>query len=328
MNITEFAKEAGVSKSAVSRYFNNGYLSEDKRLQIEAAIQRTGYAPSVQAQNVRTKVTKLIGVIIPKLSSESCARVVEGISSVLNEKGYQLLLADTSNDPKKEIEFLELFRSNRVDGIIFLSTVLTPLHETVLKKTRIPVVIVGQEYKGYNCICHDDYGAAYALTELMLKKGSRNPAFIGVTTEDKAAGLSRKQGFVQAVLDNGLSVDEQMMVTAKFQVQSGYEKAAVLFKNNTKPDCIFCATDNIAAGALLYCKEKKITVPDDVMITSVGDSIICKVVPTPLTSAHLYYKTSGSEAAEMILLALKKENQIPRILKLDYEIKERMSTKM
>ena len=80
MNITEFAKAAGVSKSAVSRYFNDGYVSEEKRRLIEAAIEATGYAPSVQAQNVRTRVTKLVGVIIPKLSSESCAREVEVIN--------------------------------------------------------------------------------------------------------------------------------------------------------------------------------------------------------------------------------------------------------
>ena len=144
MNINEFAKAAGVSKSAVSRYFNDGYVSEEKRRLIEAAIEATGYAPSVQAQNVRTRVTKLVGVIIPKLSSESCAREVEGISQVLSEQGYQLLLVNSANDPKKEVEYLELFRSNRVDGVIFLASVFTPLHDAVLKKMRVPVVIVGQ----------------------------------------------------------------------------------------------------------------------------------------------------------------------------------------
>lgn len=178
MNITEFAKAAGVSKSAVSRYFNDGYVSEEKRRLIEAAIEATGYAPSVQAQNVRTRVTKLVGVIIPKLSSESCAREVEGISQVLSEQGYQLLLVNSANDPKKEVEYLELFRSNRVDGVIFLASVFTPLHDAVLKKMRVPVVIVGQEYKGANCVCHDDYKAAYTAEKLMLDKGCKKPAFI------------------------------------------------------------------------------------------------------------------------------------------------------
>ena len=195
MNITEFAKAAGVSKSAVSRYFNDGYVSEEKRRLIEAAIEATGYAPSVQAQNVRTRVTKLVGVIIPKLSSESCAREVEGISQVLSEQGYQLLLVNSANDPKKEVEYLELFRSNRVDGVIFLASVFTPLHDAVLKKMRVPVVIVGQEYKGANCVCHDDYKAAYTAESLCLTKAAKSPLLSVLPSRTRRQVRQEKTGF-------------------------------------------------------------------------------------------------------------------------------------
>lgn len=134
MNISEFAKEAGVSVSAVSRYFNDGYLSEDKRARIEEALERTGYVPSYSARTVRSKVTKLVGVIIPKLSSESTARVTEGIGEVLGEEGFELLLVNTSNDNKREISSLELFRQNRVDGVILLAGVITDLHRSLLAK--------------------------------------------------------------------------------------------------------------------------------------------------------------------------------------------------
>ena len=77
MNITTFAQYAGVSKAAVSRYFNGGYLSAEKRAQIAAAVEATGYRPSMQAQMLRTRRTRQIGVIMPRLSSESCARMVE-----------------------------------------------------------------------------------------------------------------------------------------------------------------------------------------------------------------------------------------------------------
>ncbi|OUN74109.1 hypothetical protein B5G12_05675 [Faecalibacterium sp. An58] len=96
MNITEFAAYAGVSKAAVSRYFNGGYLSEEKRARIEAAAAATGYRPSLQAQMLRTRRTRQVLVILPKLSSESCARMVEGISAILEESGYQLLLVNTA----------------------------------------------------------------------------------------------------------------------------------------------------------------------------------------------------------------------------------------
>ncbi len=326
MNISEFAEYAGVSKSAVSRYFNNGYLSDDKREKIEKAIEETGYSPSISAQAIKTRVTKLVGVIIPKLSSESCARITEGISQVLYEHGYQILLVNTANDYNKEIEYLDLFRQNRVDGVIFLATVFTDVHRSLLKKMHIPVVITGQEYKGFSCVCHDDFGAAYALTELMLHKGAVRPAYIGVTDDDKAAGEARHKGFLKALADNDISLDKHNSVIAEFNIDSGYSCAKKIFSGREHPDCIFCATDNIAAGAILYCRENGIKIPEDVMICGVGDSKIGAITAVSLTSARLHYKTAGIEAAQMLLNSIGRASNVPKIMKLDYEIVEREST--
>lgn len=326
MNISEFAEYAGVSKSAVSRYFNNGYLSSDKREKIEKAIEETSYSPSFSAQTIKTRVTKLVGVILPKLSSESCARITEGISQMLYEHGYQILLVNTANDYSKELEYLELFRQNRVDGVIFLATIFTEVHRSLMNKMHIPVIIVGQQYKGFSCVCHDDYGAAYALTELMLKKGAVSPAYIGVTDEDKAAGEARHNGFLKALSDNGIKLDKQRSAVAEFTVDSGYSCAKKIFSAAERPDCIFCATDNIAAGAVLFCRENGIKIPEDVMICGVGDSKIGAMAAVPITSARLHYKTAGIEAAQMLLNAIGRASDVPKIMKLDYEIVEREST--
>lgn len=326
MNISEFAKAAGVSKSAVSRYFNDGYLSEEKRRQIEQALEKTGYAPDLSARSVKTRVTKLIGVIMPKLSSESCARVTEGISEVLRAEGYQLLLVNTSNDERREIDSLELFRQNRVDGVILLATVFTTLHRSVLSKMHVPVVIVGQQLDGYNCVCHDDKGAAYALTKLMLDKGREKPGFIGVKREDIAAGAARWKGFEKAVTEAGLNVPKGFVETARFDMDSGYEKARHMLSGRVKPDCIFCATDSIAIGVMMYCKEQSIRIPEDIMIASIGDNKIGRAAYVTLTTAHFHYKTAGIDAAEMLLLQMKHRDNIAKLLQLDYEIIERGST--
>lgn len=326
MNISEFAEIAGVSRSAVSRYFNNGYLSDDKRELIEKAIEQTGYAPNITARSSKKRVTKLVGVIIPKLSSESCARVVEGISDVLEAEGYELLLVNTANDYKREVASLDLFHNNRVDGVILLATIFTELHMSVLKKMRVPVVIVGQELSGFNCVCHNDYGAAYALTSLMLGKGAKKPAFIGVTLEDLAAGKARRDGFDAAVRDAGLTVDPHFFETAQFNMDSGYEKAKHLLSGRSRPDCIFCATDTIALGAVLYCRESGIRIPEDIMMCSVGDSKFGRVSAPSLTTAHFHYKTSGINAAELLLRDLRHGDGVSRTLRLDYTVIEREST--
>lgn len=326
MNITEFAQYAGVSKAAVSRYFNGGYLSEDKRQRIEAAVQETGYHPSVQAQMLRTRRTRQVGVVLPHLSSDSCPRMVEGIGSVLEERGYQLLLINTANDAAKEVQALDLLRQNTVDGIILIATIFTPEHKTVLDSLRLPVVILSQQYPGYCCVYHDDFGAAKAATALMLQKGRRAPGYLGVTLLDKAAGMARREGFDAALREAGLTPRANRMGVAQFSLESGYRQAARLFERAPDLDCLFCATDAIALGAMQYCRSRGIRIPEDVMIASVGDSKAGQTAFVPLTSARLHYHTAGQDAARLLMELLDNPHAVPRSQVLGYELKCRAST--
>ena len=148
MNITAFAQYAGVSKAAVSRYFNGGYLSAEKRAQIAAAVEATGYRPSMAGPDAAHPPHAADRVIMPRLSSESCARMVEGISRVLDDQNYQLLLINTANDNTREVRALDTLRHDTVDGIILIATMFTPEHHAVLQSLHVPVVIVGQQYPG------------------------------------------------------------------------------------------------------------------------------------------------------------------------------------
>ena len=244
MNITEFAQYAGVSK---------------------AAVEATGYRPSMQAQMLRTRRTRQVGVILPKLSSDSCPRMVEGIGSVLEESGYQLLLINTANDTKKELQALDTLRQHTVDGIILIAALYTPEHKALLEHLHVPIVILGQDFPGCCSVYHDDAGAAQSATAHMLAKGRRAPGYIGVTLLDKCAGQQRRAGFEAALKAAGLPLHPERMAVAKFSQESGYEQAAKLLARNPHIDCLFCATDAIALGAMQYCREHGIRIPEDVM---------------------------------------------------------------
>lgn len=326
MNITEFAQYAGVSKAAVSRYFNGGYLSADKRARIDAAIQQTGYHPSMQAQMLRTRRTRQVGVILPKLSSDSCPRMVDGIGSVLEEYGYHLLLLSTENNPAREVQALDLMRQNTVDGILLIATIFTPEHRAVLDSLKLPVVIIGQQYPGYCCVYNDDFGAAKAATSIMLEKGRRAPGYLGVTLLDKAAGMARREGFDAALKEYGIAPRAQRMGVAQFNLESGYQRAEKLFAADPDLDCLFCATDEIALGAMQYCRTHGIRIPEDVMVASIGDSKAGQMAFIPLTSAQLHYHTAGQEAAKLLMDLLMDSRTAPRSEVLGYEMKRRAST--
>lgn len=326
MNITEFARIAGVSKAAVSRYFNGGYLSEEKRAQIAAAQKATGYRPSLQAQMLRAKRTRQIGVVLPKLSSDSCPRMVEGIGSVLEEWGYRLLLVNTANDAAREVQAMEMLSHNTVDGLILIATVFTPQHKALLENMPLPIVVLGQQYPGCCCVCHDDFGAAKAATARMLDKGRRLPGYLGVTQMDKAAGRARRMGFEAALQQAGLPVHPERMSTAHFSMDSGFWQAEKLFALTPKLDCLFCATDAIALGAMQYCRSKGVRIPEDVMLASVGDSTAGQTAFVPLTSAHLHYHTAGQQAARLLMEQLNDPHAVPCSQMLGYTLRPRAST--
>lgn len=326
MTISEIAKMAGVSSAAVSRYFNNGYLSDDKRAAIEKVIEETGYRPSLQAQTLRTKKTRMIGVIIPKIDSTAIGSILTGILSETNANGYQNLLAVTENNPKKEVEYLTVFDDKRVDAVIFVATVFTPAHKKALKKMTIPIVIVGQKLEGYHCVYHDDRGAEYALTSHIISKGRKRIGYLGALRQDKAVGDERYLGFCRAVEEHDMPQLAENSVISGFSIESAYEKTGELLKKCPDLDALICATDKMAIGAVRCLKEKGKKIPEDVMVAGHGDSTLSVVSEPMLTTVHYYYEDSGATAARIVLEMLGKSGMTVKELKLGYQLVTREST--
>ena len=109
-------------------------------------------------------------------------------------------------------------------------------------------------------------------------------------------------------------------------MESGYKQAQQLLERDPGVNCLFCATDTIAIGALQYCRSRGIRVPEDMMIATVGDSRAGRVAYVPLTSVHLHYRTAGDKAARLLLEMLADPHAKPRDLQLNWELKCRAST--
>ena len=304
MNINEIARLAGVSRATVSRYLNNGYVSSEKKEVIRRVIQETGYQPSSQAQTLRTKKTSLIGVILPKINSDTISREVTGISDILT--------------------YLSLFKERQVDGVVFIATMFTRKHKQMLKDYKVPIVILGQHLDGYPCIYQDDHKAAFQVTEKLAEKGKKF-AYIGVTDKDEAVGACRKKGFMDAIHKAKLEVVPERMKIGSFTMDSGYEMAKELFEEEPSIDSLVCATDTMAVGAMTYLKEIGLRIPEDVQIAGIGDGVPGKIVEPKLTTVHFYYKTSGMEAAAMLADLIENDTGISKEIKMGCELVERES---
>lgn len=320
MTVTEIAKLAGVSKACVSRYFNHGYVSEEKRKKIKAVVEQTGYVPSKKMQSHVQIMNPTVGVIIPKINSESISRMISGVSQVLNREGYRMLLAVTENNVEKEIQYLQSFKQDDLAGVIISATIISRQHHELLQSLTVPVVVLGQDVSEYSCVYHDDYGAASAMAESLVELGRKNYGAILVTLEDKAAGDARYRGFRDVMEKKHISINEKAIVYSGFSLESGYDAAEKLFSQAPQTEGLFCATDTIAIGAMQYLKGIGKRIPEDVAITGIGHSRMTEIVSPTLTTAHLYYKSTGIEGADMLLKMIESGIDMKNKMKMGFEV--------
>lgn len=326
MTINEIAQMAGVSRATVSRYLNDGYVSEEKRSRIAAVIEETGYKPSVSAQLLRSHHTHFIGVIIPKLNSDSISRMADGISRTLAKEGYQLLLACTENNEQKELGYLSLFRENNVDGVILFGTIFTPEHRRLLRELDVPVVILAQHEKGFSCIYSDDYTAAHDMG-MYLAETAHEAGMISVTPSDDAVGKNRRDGFIDAFHDRGISIRRDHIRISRFDAASGEKAALALLQKYPTIDTLICVTDTIASGAYRAIRTMGLRIPDDIQVSGFGDSTVSTVLYPTLTTVHLHYDKAGEAAALTLLSQIRSGDSPVNEIKYSYDLCIRESTR-
>lgn len=327
MNISDIAKLAGVSRATVSRYFNNGYLSEEKREKIQRVIDETGYVPSASAQSLRTKKSNLIGVIVPKISSETISKIVLGITKKLYENDYRVLLANSDGSLKKEEEYFRVFRNNNVDGIIFVASSFNKSLLAEMNRCKQPIVVVGQKLGGYCSVYHDDFDAAYDMTKLLLGGKPKNIAMLAVDDSDAACGVARKKGFQRALEHAEIAEEKSVIRTCESSVDTAKTVVQKLLKEQPEVEALFCATDTLAAGAVDAIRELGMKIPEDITVAGIGDNALSRVISPKLSTVHYYYEESGEEAVRLLLPLIEVNDARVSQMMMGYEVQERQTTR-
>ncbi|MBE5959516.1 MAG: LacI family transcriptional regulator [Lachnospiraceae bacterium] len=326
MTIKDIAEMAGVSVAAVSRYFNGGSLSEGKKRIIQKVVEENNYVPNAMAQTMRTGKSGNIGVIVPRVNSESFAQIMAGIASEVEENNYSVILAVSENKQEKEVFYIEQMEKSKMDGIILMGTVMTPYLKAAIEKCKIPVVVTGQDFEGIPSVFYDDKGAMCDITKLVLKK-KKKLAYIGGPENDIAVGKMRKAGVEKAMEEAGIDKKTLKAVESDFTLQGGYEAMKSILKMKGKVDGVICATDRMAHGAMKAIREAGKKIPEDIAVVGVGDSWADVISSPQLTTVHLYYDKCGHAAVMLLLAMIEHENNnryISRVM-LDYSIIERGS---
>lgn len=331
MTIKDIAKLAGVSISTVSRVINNSAkVKKEVRERIESIIEETGYRPNSLARELLKNKTNTIGVILPRIDLEIFAGAVEGITKQLNEAGYHILLANTREKTEEELEYFKVFQEKRVDGVLWFATGITEEHKKILDKVNYPLVLVGQESKllDYPCVIYDNYNAARMAVDYLIKLGHRKIGFVGVPEFDEAIGKKRKEGYLNAMQEANLEINENWLSEGTFEYTSGNEAVKKILKDKENlPTAIFAATDRLAVGVMHYLLGAGYKIPEDISVIGIDNLRVSRIYTPELSTISYDYFTSGIYAANLILDRVEKRKSSMRKVVMDYTLEIRSSTK-
>lgn len=263
----EVAEKAGVSLSAVSRAFTPGAsVSQKNREKIKAAADELGYKTNILAQSLMTNRTRLIGIISSNFENPMFIEVLNLITKELQSRSYRSLIENLASESKPE-DVLECLLQYRVDGVLFLSSVLPTIFAEVCAKEKLPAAIMfgrASMTGNINVVTSDNYNGGKIGIELLLSYGYKKIAFLGGPI-NATTTIDRKQSAVETLQKNGLEFCAVEHCDV-YSYESGRKKSLILLQNNPDIEAVFCGDDILAIATLDSARDIGKKCPEDLGI--------------------------------------------------------------
>ena len=273
-SIDDVAAKAGVSTATVSRALSGRVtVSPDTKQRVLDAAEELGYVVSASASGLASGRTRNIGIVVPFMSRWYYTQVIEGAQRELMKSGYDVTLYNLSaSDQERDQVFNELLRRQRVDAVIAVSLELTPAQVDALHAVGKPVVGVGGPIPGVPTLSIDDADAARQATAYLISLGHTKIGTINGGTygeSDFHLSSTRLSGYVKALEEAGCDFVDQWYSRADYSFEDGYRAAQRILELKERPTAIFCASDEMAFGAILACRDAGVNVPSDMSIIGI-----------------------------------------------------------
>ena len=312
--IADVAREAGVSKTAVSFAFNSpARLAPDTARRIRDIADELGYAPHPVARMLGRRETRTIGILTPQalsviFSNPFFGTFSQGVATAAEASGYALMFISPLHG-----SLAGAMRSATVDGVVAIG--LSDAHPEVeqIRRSGLPIVLVDSSaLPDLDSVEVDDVGGARAAAEHLIGLGHRDILVIGVErpipsepTGPGAVTARRLRGYREAFAAIEVAIDDADVIEAPASIDGGVAAVSAVWERGRRPTAILAMSDAIAIGAVRQLREMGLRVPDDVSVVGFDDIDLAAQVDPALTTVHQPTRRKGIEAVELLLAALR-----------------------
>ena len=306
--IHDVARLAGVSPITVSRVINNsGYISQQTRARVKAAIIELGYAPNIIARSLRSKRTNTLALVLTDITNPFFTAIARGVEDTASDAGFTVIYCNTDESVDEEVKNLQLLMQKQVDGILLVPARSISRSIELIKEQGTPVVILDRRVPNVDAdvVRCDSVEGAYKLIKLLIDQGHRRIAVLsgpqGVSTAD-----DRVAGYQKAMVEAGIS-DDGLVFYGTYTLTSGYEMAKRALSLSPQATALFAANNFIAIGALKALRDSGLKVPGDISVVAFDDLPSTWIVEPFLTVVTQPPYEMGCKATQLLLNRIRGE---------------------
>lgn len=316
----DVAALAGVSIKTVSNVVNQRpYVSAEVRAKVLDAIAALDYRPNRTAQALRTRRARSLAAIVPDIQNSFFTSVIRGIEDAAYQAGYMLFLFDVEDDLEREEQCVDILSADTVAGVVLCTSDESRLERqiNVLRAGNIPIVLLERVREGLQAdtIVTENAQGSYEAVQHFLAAGHRR---IGVITgpDYYAPGRERLEGYLRAIGDHGLVVEEGLIRLTDFTISGAQAATDELLRLPSPPTAILVCSGMMALGTVEIIRERGLRMPEDIALIIFDDPEWCKIIDPPITTIAQPAYAMGQAASELLLQRLQQVDNPPQHIRL------------
>jgi LacI family transcriptional regulator len=304
IRLKDVAARAGVSLMTVSKVLRDAPdVSPVTKARIRQLAEEMGYVPDALARGLRTRRTRLLGLVLPSVTHPLLGQAVLALENRAHDLGYDLLMAQTQDDPQREEVCIRRLLSRRIDGLfaypVYRLAPTAPVYEELLK-SGTPTILLGHRTPfcdAFPSIETDDALASYQICQHLIHLGHQHIAFFA---GPPAAPWAQEQfeGYRRALREAELPIEDRLIFSAGTSIEDGQKAAVQMLGESTGATAIQTVSDLVALGVASILWKQGLRIPEDVSLAGYGNNLAAEYLRVPLTTVQQPKYGIGLAAAE------------------------------
>lgn len=276
ITIKDIARICNVGVSTVSRALNNHPdINPETREKILETVREYNFVPNNSARNLKITESTTIAILVKGISNPFFMKMIKVMENEIQKHKYSLVLHHVDADANEVDIATELIKEKRLKGIIFLGGHFNHTAEE-LERITVPFVLSTITMSdgmldNYSFISVNDVDESYKMVDYLINLGHRKIATITAEANDESIGKLRMQGYIKALTDNNIEVDDSLIYPMPsdkdtYTMESGYAVMTQMLKDKVDFTAVYAISDTLAIGAIKALTEAGIRVPEDVSV--------------------------------------------------------------